>query len=222
MEQTLAYEPLDELGMAARVAQDIPEGWYVNLGVGMPTRIADYVPEGREVVFHSENGILGMGPAPEGEADPWLVNAGKQPVTLIPGSALFHQAQSFGMIRGQHLDLCVLGAFEVAQNGDVANWITNSTDQIPGIGGAMDLVVGAKRVWVVMSHVTKHGLPKLVQACTYPLTAKAAISRIYTDLAVIDVTADGFELVEMRPGLTFDELQSKTGAPLHRRHVHAA
>jgi 3-oxoadipate CoA-transferase beta subunit len=221
-QQALAYEPLDDLGMAARVAQDIPEGWYVNLGVGMPTKIADYVPTGREVIFHSENGILGMGPAPEGEPDPWLVNAGKQPVTLIPGSALFHQAESFGMIRGQHLDLCVLGAFEVAQNGDVANWITNSTDVIPGIGGAMDLVVGARRVWVVMSHVTKHGTPKLVRECSYPLTARGAITRVYTDLAVIDVTAEGFELIEMRPGLTFDELQAKTGAPLHRKHVHAA
>src|ERR1700754_1178705 len=154
-----AYQPLDEQGVAARVAQDIPEGWYVNLGVGMPTSVANHVPSDREVIFHSENGILGMGPAPVGEPDPWLVNAGKMPITLRPGAALFHQADSFGMIRGRHLDLCVLGAYEIAENGDIANWTTHSTDVIPGIGGAMDLVAGAKRIWVAMDHTTKSWHP---------------------------------------------------------------
>jgi 3-oxoadipate CoA-transferase beta subunit len=212
---TVKYEPLDDRGIAARIARDIPEGWYVNLGVGMPTSIADHVPADREVVFHTENGILGVGPAPQGEPDPWLVNAGKQAVTLRPGAALFHQADSFAMIRGGHLDLCVLGAYEVAENGDIANWSTLSRDVIPGIGGAMDLVVGAKRVWVAMDHVTKSNHPKLVERCTYPLTARGAITRVYTNLAVLDITPRGFELVTMIPGLTLEELQRKTGAKIH-------
>jgi 3-oxoadipate CoA-transferase beta subunit len=208
-------KPLDRRGMAARAAQDIPEGWYVNLGIGVPTQVADLVPEGREVIFHSENGILGMGPqAGENEIDPWLVNAGKKPVTLVSGASLFHHADSFAMIRGGHLDLCVLGAFEVAQNGDLANWTIDSFDKTPAVGGAMDLAAGAKRVWVLMEHTSKDGRPKLVQRCSYPLTALACVSRIYTNLAVIDVTPQGFAVSDMIPGLTFEALQAQTGAPL--------
>ncbi len=163
--------------MAARVAQDIPEGWFVNLGIGIPTMVADHVPETREVILHSENGILGMGPAPPADkVNPWLVNAGKQPVTLRPGGSFFHHADSFGMIRGGHIDLCVLGAFEVAENGDIANWATGENDSAPAVGGAMDLSAGAKRLWVVMEHTTKDGRPKLVERCAYPLTAMGVSS----------------------------------------------
>ncbi|MXP66160.1 3-oxoacid CoA-transferase subunit B [Roseomonas sp. M0104] len=211
-----SFTPLSRKDMARRVAQDIPEGWYVNLGIGIPTMVADYVPLEREVVFHSENGVLGMGPAPgPDDADPWLINAGKQLVTLRRGGAYVHHADSFAMIRGGHLDLCVLGAFEVAENGDIANWATSANDTAPAVGGAMDLAAGAKRLWVVMEHVTKDGRPRLVESCSYPLTAMRSVRRIYTNLAVIDVTARGFEVVEMAPGLGFDELQAKTGARLH-------
>ena len=210
-----AFTPLTRVQMAARAAQDIAEGWYVNLGIGIPTMLADHVPAEREVVFHSENGLLGMGPAPEKDkVDPWLINAGKQPVTLRPGGSFFHHADSFSIIRGGHLDLCVLGAFEVAENGDIANWATSDNDSAPAVGGAMDLSVGAKRLWVVMEHTTKDGSPKLVKSCSYPLTAMAAVTRVYTNLAVLDVTPEGFKLVEMAPGLTLDELRAKTGAPV--------
>ncbi len=203
--------------MAARVAQDIPEGWFVNLGIGIPTMVADHVPPDREVILHSENGILGMGPAPAPDAvNPWLVNAGKQPVTLRPGGSFFHHADSFAMIRGGHIDLCVLGAFEVAENGDIANWATSENDSAPAVGGAMDLAAGAKRLWVVMEHTTKDGAPKLVGRCSYPLTAMAAVQRVYTNLAVLDVVAGrGFVVREIVPGLSLAELQAKTAAPLH-------
>lgn len=209
------WRALSRKDMAARVAQDIPEGWYVNLGIGVPTMIADYIPADREVVIHSENGIVGMGPAPAPDAiDPWLINAGKQFVTLLPGGAYVHQADSFAIIRGGHLDLCVLGAFEVAESGDIANWATSSNDMAPAVGGAMDLSAGAKRVWVLMEHTTKDGRPRLVRNCAYPLTAKGVVKRIYTNLAVLDVTPEGFKVVEMIPGLSFDELQATTDAPL--------
>ncbi|MDE2516679.1 MAG: CoA transferase subunit B [Rhodospirillales bacterium] len=210
-------KPFSRKEMAARAAADIPEGWYVNLGIGIPTLIADYVPLEREVVFHSENGVLGMGPAPAPDAvDPWLINAGKQYVTLRPGGSYCHHADSFAMIRGGHLDLCVLGAFQVADNGDIANWATSENDTAPAVGGAMDLAAGAKRLWVLMEHTTKDGTPKLVQKCSYPLTALGAVKRIYTNLAVIDVTPRGFEVREMAPGLDFEALQARTEARLFR------
>ncbi|WP_276611205.1 3-oxoacid CoA-transferase subunit B [Lichenicoccus roseus] len=210
------HQILNRAQMAARVAQDIPGGWYCNLGIGIPTLIADHIPASREVVLHSENGILGMGPAPEpDQIDPWLINAGKQHVTLHPGGSFFHHADSFAMIRGGHIDLCVLGAFEVAENGDLANWATSAADAAPAVGGAMDLAVGAKRIWVVTEHVTKDGKSKLVERCSYPLTALGAVSRIYTNLAVVDVTPQGFVVREMVPGLTFEALQDRTAARLH-------
>ena len=207
--------PLNRKEMAARVARDIPEGWYVNLGIGIPTLVADQVPAEREVVFHSENGVLGMGPAPAaGERDPWLINAGKQHVTLMAGGAYVHHADSFAMIRGGHLDLCVLGAFEVAENGDIANWATSENDSAPAVGGAMDLAVGAKRLWVVMEHTMKDGRSRLVKRCGYPLTAPGVVSRVFTNLATLDVTAEGFSMVDLAPGVTFEELQAKTDAVL--------
>ncbi|MFC3123969.1 3-oxoacid CoA-transferase subunit B [Pseudoroseomonas globiformis] len=210
-----SFTPLSRKDMARRLAQDIPEGWYVNLGIGIPTMVADHIPADREVVIHSENGLLGMGPAPTpDDADPWLINAGKQQVTLLRGGAYVHHADSFAMIRGRHLDLCVLGAFEVAENGDIANWATSANDTAPAVGGAMDLAVGAKNLWVIMEHTTKDGSPRLVKRCTYPLTAMAAVRRIYTNLAVIDVTPQGFGVVEMAPGLSFEALQARTDARL--------
>lgn len=208
--------PFDRTAMAARVARDIPEGWFVNLGIGMPTMVADHIPPEREVIFHSENGILGMGPAPAPDAvDPWLINAGKQPVTLVPGASLFHHADSFAIIRGGHLDLCVLGAFEVAANGDIANWATSENDSAPAVGGAMDLTAGARRLWVLMEHTTKDGRPKLVEACSYPLTAAGVVSRVYTNLAVLDVVKGrGFVLVEAAPGVGVEEIRAKTAAPV--------
>ena len=201
--------------MAARVAQDIPEGWYVNLGIGIPTLVADAVPAGREVVFHSENGVLGIGPAPAKEdRNPWLINAGKQHVTLLDGGSYVHHADSFAMIRGGHLDLCVMGAFEVAENGDVANWATSENDTAPAVGGAMDLAVGAQRLWVVMEHVTKDGRPRLVRRCSYPLTAPGVVRRVYTNLAVVDVTEAGFVLVEVAPGVSAEDVRARTDAPL--------
>ncbi len=210
------FTPMSRKQMAARVAQDIPEGWYVNLGIGIPTLVADHIPAGREVVLHSENGILGMGPAPKPDRiDPWLINAGKQHVTLLPGGSFFHHADSFAMIRGGHLDLCVLGAFEVAENGDIANWATSAADAAPAVGGAMDLALGARHTWVITEHTTREGTPKLVERCSYPLTALGAVGRIYTNLAVLDVTPRGFMVRERVPGLSFEALQARTGAKLH-------
>jgi len=201
--------------MAARVARDIPQGAYVNLGIGLPTLVANHLPAGSEVVLHSENGILGMGPAPaQGQEDYDLINAGKQPVTLLPGGAFFHHADSFAMMRGGHLDICVLGAFEVSARGDLANWHTGAPDAIPAVGGAMDLAIGAKKTWVMMDHLTKSGQSKLVEHCGYPLTGIGCVSRIYTDLAVIDVTPDGLRVVELFNGLCLDDLQRLGGAPL--------
>jgi 3-oxoadipate CoA-transferase beta subunit len=201
--------------MAARVAQDIQEGAYVNLGIGLPTKVANYLPADREVFLHSENGLLGMGPAPAtGEEDEDLINAGKQPVTLLTGGAFFHHADSFAMMRGGHLDICVLGAFQVSAKGDLANWHTGAPDAIPAVGGAMDLALGAKQVFVMMEHQTKTGESKIVAACTYPLTAMNCVSRIYTDMAVLDITDAGLVVRELAPGLTFEELQAATAAPL--------
>ena len=207
-------KPWTREDIAARAARDIPEGFYVNIGIGIPVLVANYVPAEREVIIHSENGILGMGPEPEPEAiNRWLINASKKYVTLRPGGAYMHHADSFAIIRGGHLDLCVLGAFQVAENGDFANWSMSDTD-MPSVGGAMDLAVGAKQVWVLMEHTTKTGESRLLRRCTYPLTAVGAVKRIYTNLAVIDVTADGFAVRDMAPGLTFEALQDVTDAPL--------
>ncbi|MEH6824646.1 MAG: 3-oxoacid CoA-transferase subunit B [Motiliproteus sp.] len=201
--------------MAKRAALDIPNGSYVNLGIGIPEKVAQYVPAGREVIYHTENGLLGMGIAPEpGQEDPELINAGKKPVTVIPGAAYFHHADSFAMIRGQHIDICVLGAMQVAENGDLANWSTGAPDAIPAVGGAMDLVAGVKTIYVITQHCTKSGEPKLVDTCSYPLTGQAVVSRIYTDLAVIDVTPEGFMVAELAPGIDFDHVQARTGAKL--------
>ncbi len=201
--------------MAARVAQDIPEGAYVNLGIGLPTTVADYLPAGREIFLHSENGLLGMGPTPApGDADEDLIKAGKQPVTLLTGGAYFHHADAFAMMRGGHLDICVLGAFQVSASGDLANWHTGAPDAIPAVGGAMDLALGAREVFVMMEHQTKGGESKVVARCSYPLTALGCVGRIYTDRAVLAVTPQGLRVVEMSEGLTFDELQAMTDAPL--------
>ena len=206
--------------IAQRVAQDIPNGSYVNLGIGIPELVAHHVPAGRTFIYHTENGLLGMGPSPAAsESDPELINAGKRRVTMMPGAAFFDQATSFAMIRGGHLDLSVLGALQVAANGDLANWSTGADDAIPAVGGAMDLVAGVKRVFVMTTHVTKEGEPKLVQRCTYPLTGRAVVTRIYSDLAVIDVTTRGFALVELAPGITFDFVQERTGAPINQSHA---
>jgi len=210
------HRPLTRNEMAARVARDIPEGWYVNLGIGAPLQVADHVPAEREVIFHSENGVLGMGPAPApDEINRWLINAGKQYVTLRSGGSYMHHADSFALIRGGYLDLCVLGAFQVAENGDLANWSTSDNDSAPAVGGAMDLAVGARQVWVLMEHQTKSGESRLVRCCTYPLTALGVVKRVYTNLAVLDVTAEGFAVREMVEGLTLDALQKLTDAPLH-------
>ena len=201
--------------MAARAAQDIPDGSYVNLGIGMPELVAQFVPEGREFIYHTENGLLGMGPLPApGEEDPDLINAGKKSVTAIPGAAYFDHTDSFTMIRGGHIDVCVLGAMQVSASGDLANWSTGAPGAIPAVGGAMDLVAGVKTIFVVTRHVTKTGDPKLVAACTYPLTGRKVVSRIFTDLAVIDVGPEGFVLRELAPGVTLEEVIEKTGAPL--------
>ena len=206
---------LDRKQVAWRAAQDIPDGAYVNLGIGQPEMIANYLPEGREIVFHSENGILGMGPEPDPEdVDHDLINAGKKPVTMLTGGSFFHHADSFSMIRGGHLDICVLGAFQVAANGDLANWSTGEPGAIPAVGGAMDLAAGVKQVFVLTTHVTKTGEPKLVESCSYPLTGTECVKRIYSDLAVIDVTADGFLVREMVEGMDLEALQAVTGAPL--------
>ncbi|MFL1463938.1 3-oxoacid CoA-transferase subunit B [Roseococcus sp. DSY-14] len=205
--------------MAARAAADIPEGWVVNLGIGIPTLIADHVPLEREVIFQSENGVLGMGPAPaKGQEDPWLINAGKQMITLRPGGSFCHHADSFAMIRGGHIDLCVLGGFEVAENGDLANWATSENDTAPAVGGAMDLGAGAKRIWVTMEHTTRDGRPKLVERCAYPLTTPGVVSRVYTNLAVLDVVPGlGFVVRDIVDGMGLEELQARSGARLHAR-----
>ena len=210
-----AVKPLSRGEMAARVARDIPEGWYVNLGIGAPLQVADHLPAEREVIFHSENGVLGMGPAPAPDRiNRWLINAGKQYVTLRSGGSYMHHADSFALIRGGHLDLCVLGAFQVAENGDIANWSTSDNDSAPAVGGAMDLAAGARQVWVLMEHQTKSGQSRLVRRCTYPLTALGVVKRVYTNLAVLDVTGEGFAVREMVPGVTFEALQKATDAPL--------
>ena len=201
--------------MAQRVAMDIPNGSYVNLGIGIPELITQFVPDGREFIYHTENGLLGMGPSPaEGEGEPELINAGKRQVTALPGASYFQHPDSFAMIRGGHLDLCVLGALQVASNGDLANWSTGGPDAIPAVGGAMDLVAGVKSVYVITQHCTKTGDPKLIEACTYPLTGPGVVNRIYTDLAVIEITAEGFQLVELSPGVSFEYVAERTGAKL--------
>ena len=201
--------------MAQRVAMDIPNGSYVNLGIGIPELITQFVPDGREFIYHTENGLLGMGPSPEeGAGEPELINAGKRQVTALPGASYFQHPDSFAMIRGGHLDLCVLGALQVASNGDLANWSTGGPDAIPAVGGAMDLVAGVKSVYVITQHCTKTGDPKLIEACTYPLTGPGVVNRIYTDLAVIDITAEGFQLVELSPGVSFEYVAERTGAKL--------
>jgi len=209
--------------MATRVALDIPNGAYVNLGIGLPTMVANHLPKDREIILHTENGLLGMGPAPEaGAEDGDLINAGKQPVTALPGASYFHHADSFAMMRGGHLDCCVLGAFQVSVRGDLANWHTGAKDAIPAVGGAMDLAIGAKRVFVMMEHLTKKGESKIVEACTYPVTGLACVNRIYTDLAVIDVTPRGLTVVEMVDGLSLAELKKLSGVPMTMAPARAA
>ena len=204
--------------MAARAAQEIPDGSYVNLGIGIPELVARFVPEGRVFIYHTENGLLGMGPPPApGSEDPELINAGKKPVTMLPGASFFHHADSFTMIRGGHIDVCVLGAMQVSAGGDLANWSTGAPDAIPAVGGAMDLVAGVASIFVITKHVTKTGAPKLVDQCTYPLTGRGVVSRIFTDLAVIDVTPGGFQLLELAPGVNLEELREKTAAPVAAR-----
>lgn len=201
--------------IAARIANDIPDGSYVNLGIGAPTLVGNHLPEGREIVLHSENGILGMGPAPgPGEGHPDLINAGKQPVTLLPGGAYFHHADSFAMMRGGHLDICVLGAFQVSATGDLANWSTGEPGSIPAVGGAMDLAIGAKQTWVMMDLLTKQGESKVVKACTYPLTGIGCVKRIYSDLATLACTPDGLQLIDKVDGLEHAELEQLIGLPV--------
>ena len=201
--------------MARHVAQDIADGAVVNLGIGLPTLVANHLPPGREIMMHSENGVIGMGPAPAaGEEDYDLINAGKQPVTLLPGGCFFHHADSFAMMRGGHLDVCVLGAFQVSVSGDLANWHTGAPEAIPAVGGAMDLAIGAKKTFVMMEHLTKGGESKIVAACTYPLTGIGCVSRIYTDLATIDITPQGLRVIDKVEGLAWADLQRLTGVPL--------
>jgi 3-oxoadipate CoA-transferase beta subunit len=201
--------------MAQLVAEDIPDGAYVNLGIGMPELVAQYVPKDREFIFQTENGLLGMGPTPApGREDPELINAGKKPVTAIPGAAFFHHADSFTMIRGGHIDVCVLGAMQVSERGDLANWSTGEPGAVPSVGGAMDLVTGVRRILVITEHTTKTGEPKIVKKCTYPLTGRGVVDTIYTNLAIIDVTADGLVARRLAPGVTFAEVQTATAVPL--------
>lgn len=204
--------------MAQHVARDIPEGAYVNLGIGMPTLVANHIPKDREIVLQSENGLLGMGPAPQaGDEDYDLINAGKQPVTLMPGASFFHHADSFAMMRGGHLDICVLGAFQVAVNGDLANWHTGDADAIPAVGGAMDLASGAKQVFVMMEHLTKKGESKIVTRCSYPLTGLACVSRVYTDLATIHITPQGLLADDLVEGLSLEALIKLSGISMQAR-----
>jgi 3-oxoadipate CoA-transferase beta subunit len=208
----MTYTPRTKDQMAARVAQDMPDGAYVNLGIGMPTLVANHLPQGLEIILHSENGILGMGPAPDKAHEDFdLINAGKQPVTLLPGGAYFHHNDSFAMMRGGHLDICVLGAFQVSERGDLANWHTGEADAIPAVGGAMDLAIGAKQTWVMMDLLTKQGQSKVVRACTYPLTGLACVSRIYTDLATLEVTDQGLKLIDAVVGLSHADLEALIG-----------
>ena len=210
-----AWTPLDRNGMAARAAADIPEGWVVNLGIGIPTEVANFIPAEREVIIHAENGVIGIGPAPPpDQVNPFLINAGVQHVTLRTGGSFVHHADSFAIARGGHLDLCVLGAFEVSETGDIANWARTADEPVKQIGGAMDLAIGAKRLWVIMEHATKDGTPRLVRRCSYPLTAKGVVRRVYTNLAVLDVTPRGFVVRDMIPELSWDELVARTEAPL--------
>jgi 3-oxoadipate CoA-transferase beta subunit len=211
----MTYQKRSKDQLAARVAQDIHEGAVVNLGIGMPTLVANHIPSTREVLLHSENGILGMGPAPAaGEEDYDLINAGKQPVTLRKGGAFFHHADSFGMMRGGHLDICVLGAFQVSATGDLANWSTGEPGAIPAVGGAMDLAVGARQTWVMMDLLTKTGESKVVKTCSYPLTGIACVKRIYSELATLECTPQGLTLVDKVEGLTHDELEKLVGLPI--------
>ena len=211
----MPYTRLTRRQLAARVAADIPDGAVVNLGIGLPTLVGEELPVGREIVLHSENGLLGMGPAPAaGEEDEDLINAGKQPVTALPGAAFFHHADSFGMMRGGHLDYCVLGGFQVSRTGDLANWHTGAPGAIPAVGGAMDLATGARHVFVMMEHLTREGQSKIVDRCTYPLTGVGCVERVYTDLATLDITAAGVVARDLVDGLSFDELQTVTGIPL--------
>jgi 3-oxoadipate CoA-transferase beta subunit len=208
----MSYTPRTKDQMAARVAQDMPDGAYVNLGIGMPTLVANHLPPGLEIILHSENGILGMGPAPDKAHEDFdLINAGKQPVTLLPGGAYFHHNDSFAMMRGGHLDICVLGAFQVSERGDLANWHTGEADAIPAVGGAMDLAIGAKQTWVMMDLLTKQGQSKVVRTCTYPLTGLACVSRIYTDLATLEVTDQGLKLIDAVSGLSHADLEALIG-----------
>ena len=211
----MTYTKLPRDAIAQRVAQDIPEGAYVNLGIGLPTKIASYLPADKDIFLHSENGLLAFGPPPpKGEEDPELINAGKEFVTMLKGGSFFHHGDSFAMMRGGHLDICVLGAFQVASNGDLANWHTGEPDAIPAVGGAMDLAIGAKKVFVVTEHVTRQGDAKIVEQLSYPVTGMGCVDRIYSDLCVIDVTDAGLKVIEMVPGLSFAELQGLTGAQL--------
>ncbi|ASL47897.1 3-oxoadipate CoA-transferase subunit B [Burkholderia sp. AD24] len=213
---TNSYERLTRDEMALRVARDIPEGAYVNLGIGLPTRVANYLPADREILLHSENGLLGMGPKPlPGMEDPDLINAGKEPVTLLAGGSYFHHGDSFAMMRGGHLDICVLGAFQVSRRGDLANWHTGQLDAIPAVGGAMDLAVGAKQVFVMMQLLDADGQSKLVEECTYPLTGIRCVDRVYTELAVFDITPDLLLVREMVEGLELADLESLVGMRLH-------
>lgn len=213
----MSWKPWSADEIARRVADDIPDGAYVNLGIGRPETVANFIPAGKELVFHTENGLLGMGPAPgKNDVDLELINAGKKPVTTVPGAAFFHQADSFAMIRGGHIDVCVMGALQVSARGDLANWSTGAEGAVPAVGGAMDLSVGAKAIYVLMTHATKEGAPKLVADITYPATSRGVVSRVYTELAVIDITGDGFLLQASAPGLPFEELQARTGAPIRR------
>ena len=215
MTQTTRYQKRSKDQLAARVAQDIPEGATVNLGIGMPTLVANHIPATTEVLLHSENGILGMGPAPaEGDEDYDLINAGKQPVTLLSGGAYFHHADSFAMMRGGHLDICVLGAFQVSSTGDLANWSTGEAGSIPAVGGAMDLAIGAKQTWVMMDLLTKQGVSKVVAACSYPLTGIGCVKRIYSELATLECTPKGLKLIDMVEGLTHAELEKMLGLPI--------
>ncbi|NBW69472.1 MAG: 3-oxoacid CoA-transferase subunit B [Betaproteobacteria bacterium] len=211
----MAYQRKTKDQVAARVAQDIPEGVYVNLGIGMPTQVANHLPQGLEIVLHSENGILGMGPAPAPEDEDFdLINAGKQPVTLLAGGSYVHHNDSFAMMRGGHLDICVLGAFQVSVKGDLANWHTGEADAIPAVGGAMDLAIGAKQTWVMMDLLTKQGQSKIVPACTYPITGLACVKRIYTDLATLEITSQGLRLIDAVEGLSREELEKLVGLPI--------
>ena len=211
----MAFQRKTKDQVAARVAKDIPEGVYVNLGIGMPTQVANHLPQGLEIVLHSENGILGMGPAPAPEDEDFdLINAGKQPVTLLPGGSYVHHNDSFAMMRGGHLDICVLGAFQVSVTGDLANWHTGEPDAIPAVGGAMDLAIGAKQTWVMMDLLTKQGQSKIVPACTYPITGLACVKRIYTDLATLEITAQGLRLIDAVEGLSREELEKLVGLPI--------